>query len=79
GSEYEKFNKVLKSLFKLVYPNRAGPNLLDMALFLYYIATKVGEEVAIEEEEGYDFDHDEIVEKLVAIGNGLGLKPKVKF
>ncbi|MEM2981198.1 MAG: hypothetical protein QW385_07555 [Thermoproteota archaeon] len=26
------------------------------------------------EEEDYDFDHDEIVEKLVEIGNGLGFE-----
>ncbi|MEM4407101.1 MAG: hypothetical protein QXS68_08685, partial [Candidatus Methanomethylicaceae archaeon] len=73
GSEYEKFNEMLKSLFKLVFPDRAGPNLLDMALFLYYVATKTGGEVAVEEED-YDFDHDEIVEKLVEIGNGLGFE-----
>ncbi|MEM0337737.1 MAG: hypothetical protein QW683_07475 [Candidatus Caldarchaeum sp.] len=74
GSEYEKLNEVLKSLFKLVYPNRADLNLLDVDLFLYYVATKTGGEVAVEEEEDYDFDHDEIVEKLVAIGNGLGFE-----
>ncbi|MEM3081408.1 MAG: hypothetical protein QXH35_06900 [Nitrososphaerota archaeon] len=76
GSEYEKFVEVLKSLFKLVYPDQTHPNLLDMDLFLYYIAAKdkeVMEEVAVEEED-YDFDHDEVVDKLVEIGNGMGFE-----
>lgn len=76
GSEYEKFNEVLKSLSKLVYPNKTDPNLLDTDLFMYYIVIREArkEEDAEKEVEDYDFDHDEIVEKLIEIGNGLGFE-----
>jgi hypothetical protein len=55
-------------------------DLLFVDVFLYYICEEVlrSEEVlrrpAILEDEDYDFDHDEIVEKLVELGNGLGFE-----
>jgi len=75
GSEYEEVVEALKSIFKLIEPGRTEPDLLYVDLFLFFIATKgtKREEVAIEEED-YDFDHDEIVEKLVELGSGLGFE-----
>jgi len=65
----------LKSIFKLIEPSRTELDLLYVDLFLLFIATKEmkREEVVIEEED-YDFDHDEIVEKLVELGSGLGFE-----
>ncbi|MBO3833138.1 MAG: hypothetical protein FGF51_07145 [Candidatus Brockarchaeota archaeon] len=75
GSEYEKVNEAMKSIFKVIEPEKAGPNLLDVDLSLFYIVTKEMKEVrVVVEEEDYDFDHDEIVDKLVEIGNGLGFE-----
>ncbi|MFN3384770.1 MAG: hypothetical protein ACK401_07735 [Archaeoglobaceae archaeon] len=78
GSEYEKVNEILKAIFKVIEPNKAEPNLLDVDAFLYYLVTKmmkVVEEMKEEiVEEDYDFEHDEIVEKLVEIGNALGFE-----
>ncbi|MEM3807386.1 MAG: hypothetical protein QW413_02150 [Nitrososphaerota archaeon] len=74
GSEYEKFVEVLKSIIKVIEPNKSEPDLLHVDLFLWFIAAKKVEEVNTEEEEGYDFDHDEIVEKLIELGTGLGFE-----
>jgi hypothetical protein len=82
GSEYEKINQTLKMIYREIKPvfEKIGPievamDLLLVDLFLYYIF----EEVLFEErkpdlQEDYDFDHDEIVEKLVELGNGLGFE-----
>ncbi|MEM3104282.1 MAG: hypothetical protein QXD69_02115 [Candidatus Bathyarchaeia archaeon] len=75
GSEYERLNEALKSIFRVIEPSRAEPNLLDVDLFLFYLVTKEAkEEIVVKEEEDYDFDHDEIVDKLVEIGSGLGFE-----
>lgn len=75
GSEYEEVVEALKSIFKLIEPGKTELDLLYVDLFLFFIATKEmkREEVVIEEED-YDFDHDEIVEKLVELGSGLGFE-----
>jgi len=75
GSEYEEVVEALKSIFKLIEPGKTELDLLYVDLFLLFIATKEmkKEEVVIEEED-YDFDHDEIVEKLVELGSGLGFE-----
>jgi hypothetical protein len=49
-------------------------------LFLYYVyqnfvyQQEFIETAPEEEQEDYDFDHDEIVDKLVTLGNGLGFE-----
>jgi hypothetical protein len=49
-------------------------------LFLYYVhhhfvyQQEIIKTAPDEEQEDYDFDHDEIAEQLVAIGNGLGFE-----
>lgn len=74
GSEYEKVNEVLKSIFRVIKPGAKEPDLLFVDLFLYYVATHMQEAEAQAEEEDYQFDHDEVVDKLVQIGNGLGFE-----
>ncbi|MEM4981956.1 MAG: hypothetical protein QXI48_08055 [Candidatus Bathyarchaeia archaeon] len=55
-----------------------GGDLLDVDLFLYMIQSEVEgaapSRPEVKVEEDYDFDHDEIVEKLVALGAGLGFE-----
>jgi hypothetical protein len=87
GSQYERFNQALKEIYAEIKPvfRKLGMveeamDLLFVDVFLYYICEEVlrSEEVlrkpAIPEDEDYDFDHDEIVEKLVELGNGLGFE-----
>ncbi|MEM2322863.1 MAG: hypothetical protein QW657_06640, partial [Candidatus Bathyarchaeia archaeon] len=55
-----------------------GGDPLDVDLFLYMIQSEVEgaapSRPEVKVEEDYDFDHDEIVEKLVALGAGLGFE-----
>lgn len=76
GSEYEKINDVLKSIFEIIKPEKKECDLLYVDLFLYYIAIRPVKKEEIEEiiEEDYQFDHDEIVDKLIGIGEGLGFE-----
>ncbi|MEM0203932.1 MAG: hypothetical protein QXO16_08640 [Archaeoglobaceae archaeon] len=74
GSEYEKVVEALKSISKVIEPDKAEPDLLNVDSFFYFIVAKAKEEVAIEED--YDFDHDEIVEKLVELGSNLGFEAR---
>jgi hypothetical protein len=87
GQEYEKINKALKMIYEEIKPalekvgmaeQRIDLTLVD--LFLYYVhqhfvyQQKIIETAPDEEQEDYDFDHDEIVDKLVETGNGLGFE-----
>lgn len=79
GSEYEKVNEALKAIFRVIKPGEAEPYLLDADTFIYYlyhhlVTKEAKEEKIVTKEEDYDFDHDEIIEKLVEIGNGLGFE-----
>jgi hypothetical protein len=87
GLQYERFNQALKEIYAEIKPvfRKLGMveeamDLLFVDVFLYYICKEAlrSEEVlrrpAIPEDEDYDFDHDEIVEKLVELGNGLGFE-----
>lgn len=74
GSEYEKFLEALKYISKIVEPNKTETDLLYVHLFLYFITTKNVGEYGVATEEDYYFDHDEIVEKLVELGSGLGFE-----
>ncbi|MEM1674117.1 MAG: hypothetical protein QXN24_07415 [Candidatus Bathyarchaeia archaeon] len=55
-----------------------GGDPLDVDIFLYMIQSEVEgaapSRPEVKVEEDYDFDHDEIVEKLVALGAGLGFE-----
>ncbi|MEM3537010.1 MAG: hypothetical protein QXG30_00855 [Candidatus Korarchaeum sp.] len=75
GKEYEEVISVAKEIAKIMREEGLGSDLLDVDLLLYFIQSGI-EEVAPEPgiEEDYDFDHDEIVEKLVALGEGLGFE-----
>jgi len=75
GHEYERFNMVLKEIAVLLKSKEIpNPNLLDVDLFLYYVVAVAKKikvpEVEVEEE----FDHDEIKEMLLQIGQGLGFE-----
>ncbi len=74
GEEYERVNAVMKEIAALLEDEEvSSPNLLDVDLFLYYIAVKVGRgQVVVEVEE--EFDHDEIKEMLLGIGQSLGFE-----
>jgi hypothetical protein len=87
GQEYEKINKALKMIYEEIKPalekvgiaqQRIDLTLVD--LFLYYVhhhfvyQQEIIKTAPDEEQEDYDFDHDEIAEQLVAIGNGLGFE-----
>ena len=77
GREYCDVNEVLKSIFRIIKPDEAEPDLIYVDLFLFYLVTQESYKKAIIiEEEDYYFDHDEIVDKLVEIGNGLGFEAK---
>ena len=81
GSQYERFNHVLKEIYAEIKPVFKKLGIADEAidlllvdLFLYYICEEVLKRPTTPENEDYDFDHDEIVEKLVELGNGLGFE-----
>jgi hypothetical protein len=87
GQEYEKINKALKMIYDEIKPalekvGIAGQSidLTLVDLFLYYVhqyyvyQQEIIETAPEEEQEDYDFDHDEIIEKLVELGNGLGFE-----
>lgn len=74
GEGYEHCNRV----FGLIRDELLSGGLKDQTvfgthLFLYFVTINQGQ-LAKEEEvdEEYEFDHDEIIEKLVEIGAGLG-------
>jgi len=74
GLEYNEVNEALKSISRTIKP-ADEPDLIYVDFFLFYLATKKtkqnNEEVV---EENYNFEHDEIIEKLVGIGSGLGFE-----
>lgn len=77
GSDYEKVINALRSIFEIVKPIEGKPDLLLVDLFLYYVF-KSGKIQIPSEKEGYEFDHDEIVDKLVQLGDGLGFETDSK-
>lgn len=78
GEQYVRFNKSMQSLAeKLRQEGLPGKDLLDVDAFLYFVwrMEKQEERVAPEKPgEAYDFDHDEIVDKLLAIGQWMGFE-----
>ena len=76
GAEYNEVNETLKIISKIIKPE-GEPDLAYVDFFLYLVYEKTKqkpEEAVVGPKEDYDFDHDEIVEKLVGIGNGLGFE-----
>ncbi|MEM2180876.1 MAG: hypothetical protein QXP32_08710 [Nitrososphaeria archaeon] len=71
GSEYELVNDSLKSISKIIKDGEV--DLLFVDLFLFNVSKYLSGENGAEDED-YDFDHDEIIDKLVEIGEGLGFK-----
>jgi hypothetical protein len=82
GQEYEKVNKALKIIYHEIKPSlekvgitEQNMDLILVELFLYYVSQQGSlEKTPDGGQEDYDFDHDEIIEKLVALGNGLGFE-----
>ena len=75
GSEYERFNAVLKNIAPILKSEEIpDPNLLDVDLFLYYVAAIAGKAKVLEVEPEEEFDHDEVKEMLLQIGQGLGFE-----
>ncbi|MEM0506985.1 MAG: hypothetical protein QXW58_07000 [Thermosphaera sp.] len=78
GQEYEKVVELGKRLSRLMSKEGVGQNLIDVDIFLYSLITGQLKTTLVQPiqriEEDYDFDHDEIVEKLVEIGNSLGFE-----
>jgi len=75
GSEYERFNAVLKEICAILRSeDLPNPNLLDVDLFLYYVASTAGKAKNVETKFDEEFDHEEIKEMLLQIGQGLGFE-----
>lgn len=73
GEEYERFLNIAKQIERELKAEGLGEDLLDVDVFLYYIQLGA-EQGEVRVSEVYDFDHDEIVEKLVELGAGLGFE-----
>lgn len=70
GKEYEKFNKSLAEVSERL--EKVGDGLedfLELDYFLFYVVTETTEE---KEEPVEDFSHDDMIETLLEIGDGLG-------
>ena len=78
GKQYVQFNRRMQSLAEeLSQEGLPGDDLLDVDAFLYFVwKAKKGEKFVVAEklDEAYDFDHDEIVDKLLAIGQWMGFE-----
>ncbi len=75
GNEYERFNAILKEIAAILKSKEIpSPNLLDVDLFLYYVVATAKKTETPEMETEEEFDHDEIKEMLLQIGQGLGFE-----
>lgn len=78
GNEYTDYMTVVSDLMNSLEPIDTGNEIhdyVDLDFFLYYLSrleTDIVETVTAEPESVEDFDHDEIQQKLIAIGDGLG-------
>lgn len=83
GADYERVNSALgliRDEMKAVDFHDA--NLLDVDFLLYYILTEHPQaQVEVEQPARKDeeFDHDELIEKLVTIGTGLGFTAESEY
>lgn len=70
GGEYETFNETLSEIEEEL--DKLGHDLedfLELDYFLYYVVEK---SLEAEEKKRKDFSHDEMIETLLEIGDGLG-------
>ena len=80
GREYEEFNELLCSLRDELEENGIhGLDILGVDYFLFEVwrtGKREGEPLrpTPDTEPGYDFDHDQVVDELVAIGQWLGFE-----
>lgn len=78
GKQYNKFNKILKEIKSNL--QRLGHDIEDMLeldYFLYDIIERAEEKE--EEEKIKDFDHDEMINTIAEIGDGLGFDVKKEY
>jgi len=70
GKEYAKFNEYLSEVSDRLEKLGDGlEDFLELDYFLFYVVTESSEE---KEEPVEDFSHDEMIETLLEIGDGLG-------
>jgi len=78
GTEYVAFNDLLKAIRDvLTAQGLTGLDLLGVDFFLFHVWETQGQVVSVTpapETADYDFDHDEMVDKLVSIGQWMGFK-----
>jgi len=81
GEEYKKFNEILKQIsYKLEANGFKDVNLLFVDYFLYEVWKRGELEKPIKEisKTEEDFDHEEIVDQLIKIGEDLGFEAESK-
>jgi len=75
GMQYLEFNQLLKLISdQLAGDGLPGLDLVGVDFFLYFVWESQTRPPIVERPEDYDFDHDEIVDKLVAIGQWMGFE-----
>jgi len=85
GKEYENLNKVLKDIYPLIEkifdPIYKGLDLLLVDVFLYYLSLEEEHRVteSLEDDTTYEFDHDEIIDKIVKLGASLGYMSEAEY
>ncbi len=81
GDEYVRFNQVLRAIAESMEKAGFGHlDLLNVDFFLYFIETNTTlAPTTGPESEEYDFDHEEIVDKLLEVGNGLGFNAQPEY
>lgn len=71
GHDYEKICEEYKRILNVMLDSNINAvNLLDVDLFLYNIAISEDEEEA--KPEDYEFDHNEVKERIIEVGQYLG-------
>jgi hypothetical protein len=74
GKDYEKFCLLAKEIAQVIRDNKlTDPDLLDVDYFLYHVQEnfKTTKQLGLEKEVK-EFDHQEVKEMLVRLGQGLG-------
>lgn len=78
GAEYVAFNDLLKAIRdELMGQGFAGLDLIGVDFFLFHVWETGAQRAPVKptaESRDYDFDHDEIVDKLVSIGQWMGFE-----
>jgi len=82
GSQYLKFCNLVQSVFKEI--NKMYPeinDLLKLDFLLHYLATEYEEMIppSSEMEIKEEFDHDDVVDQVLQLGDGLGFDVKKEY